>query len=72
VSVLALIIWQAVCVIFLFTLTAAVLGEVLKVHKHFCCVWGRWKLENWHLYRYREHQAVNNPGIRRHDWDRLL
>jgi hypothetical protein len=42
------------------------------VTRHFLIVVGRWKFENWHLYRLREHVAVKNIAVRWRMWDLVL
>lgn len=42
------------------------------MHRHCCIVVGRVKLENWHLFVYRQHAAVKNAAVRWMMWDRLL
>jgi len=40
-------------------------------HRHFVCVLGRWKLENWRVYRQRVH--TNRAGNARWlMWDKVL
>lgn len=44
------------------------------IHRHCCIVIGRWKLENWHLYRFAEHVDAKTRGkkARWSMWDRVL
>jgi hypothetical protein len=35
-------------------------------HRHLCIIVGRWKLENWHVYRYAEH------GDGKTGWQRII
>jgi hypothetical protein len=39
--------------------------------RHFCVIWGRWKFENWRLFRLTEHS--NRSGqVRWRMWDKVL
>lgn len=44
------------------------------VHRHCCIVVGRWKLENWRLYRYTEHRDAKTKGAKAiwWMWDRVF
>jgi hypothetical protein len=44
------------------------------VGRHLCIVIGRWKLENWHVYRYTEHRDAKTGGrkARWMMWDRII
>jgi hypothetical protein len=43
------------------------------MHRHFLIVVGRWKFENWHLYRYTQHCSAKKPKqIRWMMWDRII
>lgn len=42
------------------------------MHRYCCIVVGRWKLQDWHLFRLRPHHAAKQPSIRWLGWDRVL
>jgi hypothetical protein len=44
------------------------------MHRHFVAIVGRWKLENWHVYRYTEHRDAKTGGekARWWMWDRVI
>jgi hypothetical protein len=42
------------------------------MHRHFCLIVGRWKLENWRLYRLTEHHSAKKASNRWVMWDRIL
>lgn len=43
------------------------------MHRYCVIVVGRWKVENWHIYRWIEKKALRNPStIKWHDWERIL
>ena len=33
---------------------------------------GNWKIERWHLWQWRKHQAVKNKSITWVTWDKVL
>jgi hypothetical protein len=43
----------------------------MSVHRHFLVVVGKWKFENWRLYRLREHRN-HNGKVRWTMWDRCF
>lgn len=51
----------------------------MTVHRHFLIVIGRWKFENWHLYReaqivvrYRKGPKKGQVAVRRWDWKKIF
>lgn len=44
------------------------------MHRYCCIIFGNWKIQNWRLYRLREHvdAKTNGEKVRRKDWDRVL
>lgn len=42
------------------------------IHRHLVIVVGAWKLENWHLYRWREHRDAKTGRNWWMMWDRIL
>jgi hypothetical protein len=44
------------------------------MHRHLCIVVGRWRFENWHLYRKNEHRDAKTNGqkARWWMWDRVF
>jgi hypothetical protein len=44
----------------------------MSSHRHFLCVWGRWKFENWRLYRQVQRHSKGNAANRWMTWDLVL
>jgi hypothetical protein len=44
------------------------------MHRHLKIIVGRWKLEDWHVYRYTEHVDAKTGGnkARWMMWDRII
>lgn len=48
--------------------------NISDAHRHFCVIVGRWKLENWHVYRYNGHSDARTGGLKARwtTWDRIV
>lgn len=46
----------------------------MSAHRHFVAIWGRWKLENWHVYHWTEHRDAKTGGqkARWWMWDKVI
>ncbi len=42
------------------------------MRRHFVVIVGRWKFENWHLYRRTQHVAAKKASVRWVSWDRVF
>lgn len=69
-STVGYVVWVGAWLIFATTFAAFVIRWVTCSHRYFCCVVGNWKVQNWRLYRLREHR--NKTGdVRWLGWDQL-